>query len=125
MARSLGLSTREDFEDWLNNGGRGLEFGAYFPQKPQEIYADEWQGWPDFLGARRSYDDAKNQLRELGLASVDDWLELATTNPKKLTELRIPIRPHLAYKADFKGYYDWLGLEAPSSESSSGDDKSE
>jgi len=109
MARGLGLDTKDDFDDWLNNGGRGVEFGGYFPQKPDELYEDDWRGWDDFLGARRSYDDAKRELKQLGLTTRDEWQHFTQNYPDVLADLRIPVVPEQAYRADFKGFDDWLG----------------
>jgi len=108
------LILKKNFFDWLNNGNRGNAFGsAYFPAKPHELYIEEWRGWDDFLGARRDYQDAKRVVKNLGIQSQAQWWNFAEQHPDILAELRVPVRPHRAYRQQFLGYDDWLGLSSP------------
>ena len=102
-ARSMGLRSRADWED--------LGVPKYAPSRPQDMYPDEWRGWDDWLGTRRPYDDGRRLARTLGIHSELRWYDFAYRHPGVLEDLRLPFRPPLAYRADFRGWGDWLGLE--------------
>ena len=48
--------------------------GAYsLPKNPEVMYKDSWQGWDDFLGVMRSFEEARGLSRGLGLKSEEEW----------------------------------------------------
>lgn len=87
-------------EDWDDCVASGLQ-GAYVPQRPDEMYADQWVSWDEFLGVMRSYEDTRQlAVNVLGLKSLDEYIIFVRSDPKRAQGLRIPVRPDLKYKND-------------------------
>mmetsp|Transcript_26993 Transcript_26993/g.90354 ORF Transcript_26993/g.90354 Transcript_26993/m.90354 type:complete len:111 (+) Transcript_26993:378-710(+) len=80
------------------------------PSDPETMYADEWQGWDDWLGRPLPYRDAKTVVSTLGILTQQDWWRAVKERAECLQDLRVPSRPHIYYK-EWAGYDDWLGLE--------------
>jgi len=74
------------------------------------MFPDEWLGWDDYLGVRRKYADGRHIARTLGITSELRWYTYAIENSGVLADLRLPFRPPQAYKDDWRGWEDWLGL---------------
>ena len=100
--KGMGLRTEEEFRD--------IGVPQYCPSRPDDMFADEWRGWDDFLGVRRPYDDARRLARTLGVASEFGWSAFAHRHAPVLEDLRLPARPSLAYGDAWRGWADWLGL---------------
>lgn len=110
-ARSLGFS-KADWDDWVGDGKASPSLGPYMPSDPKSMYPDDWQGWDDWLGVPRPYDEARGEVHRLGLRTQQAWWEMVENEPELLEELRIPARPHLYYPSrgtKWLGYDDWLG----------------
>lgn len=119
FARSLGLKGRYQWLKWFNkNEPQDL------PKWPNHFYLKKgWAGWNDFLNTEiinrgrkyrlsqsqefRSFEEARNYARSLGLKSMTEW--------KKLVQLDalpsdIPSYPNSVYKTKgWKGTGDFLG----------------
>lgn len=84
------------------------------PKCPQEAYKNEgWVSWPVFLGNEQKsteylpYNEAKNYVNSLGLASVSEWKSLCS---QKKIPFNIPYYPMVTYKGKgWKGMSEWLG----------------
>eukprot|EP00951_Prasinocladus_malaysianus_P020666 scaffold169538_cov30-Prasinocladus_malaysianus.AAC.1 len=63
-ARSMGLRTRQEFEEYDCPGSYGV------PKNPQVVYHDSWAGWDDFLGVPYSFEEARAKARDLKCAYV-------------------------------------------------------
>ena len=104
--------------------------------EPREaMYAEEWQGWDDFLGVILPYSQAQLPCsqatcpgqarlvsRMLGLKSQDDWYTFVESDSVRrvapiysswtvsralgLRGLRLPALPAVYYKTDWQGYED-------------------
>ena len=48
--------------------------------------------------------------RSLGVRSQEQWWAVTREQSELLLKLRIPARPHLFYRKEWKGYDEWLGL---------------
>lgn len=123
FARSLGL---KDVREWrlfcrgkLPNKGK---LPMDIPKAPEQVYAKNgWQGTGDWLGTGavatfnrkyKSFKDARDYVRSLGLKSAEDWLLFCKgLMPEKGTLPEdIPAGPRAKYlKSGWKGFPDWLG----------------
>lgn len=63
MARAMGLSDLEEWQEYSCPGAYRL------PPNPNEVWADEWLGWDDWLGTPYSYEKAQEVVRAAGLRS--------------------------------------------------------
>jgi hypothetical protein len=52
--------------------------GAYqLPKNPNEVWADDWKGWEDFLGICLEFEEARNVARSLKNIKMEEaYLEL-------------------------------------------------
>lgn len=115
-----GLRTRREWRSWIRGNAKALRYRfmgfypdgpAYVPEAPDDVYADEWRGWDDWLGVILPYEEAKRVAASLGVSSQEQWWQFAEGNDKLLMRLRIPATPHLYYRnGEWQGYDDWLGL---------------
>jgi hypothetical protein len=105
IARGHGFDSKEEF----------LEYscpGAYqVPKNPDEVWQDEWRGWEDWLGVCYGFTEGREIARGLNVESKDTYLKLF--QDKKIDDddpaSRLPYRPDLKYKSEWKGWEDWLG----------------
>jgi superfamily II DNA or RNA helicase len=94
------------------------------PKAPEQVYADSgWQGSGDWLGTGsiatfnrqyKSFKDARDYVRSLGLKSAEDWrLFCKGLLPGKGDLPKdIPAGPRAKYlKTGWKGFPDWLGTD--------------
>lgn len=109
--RSQNLKNAEEWKIWANSPLRPVDI----PKAPRSVYKDDWVDMGDWLGtfkkhqknkSFRSFTDAREYARGLGLKSASDWRAWVRTlgRPKD-----IPSSPHLIYKNDFDSWADWLG----------------
>ncbi|CAE7599414.1 nadsyn1 [Symbiodinium natans] len=100
----------EEWDEWVAEGKKSPFLGPYVPSDPEAMYAEEWQGWEDFLGCILSFQEARLISRMLGLRSQEDWYAFVEDDPVRLRSLRLPALPSIYYKSEWKGYEDWLAL---------------
>jgi len=90
---SMGLRSKDEWDEIVD----GL--GPYLPNRPDEMYADEWVSWNEFLGIMRSYEEAQYMVRfVLQLKSMDEYNAFVEADKKRAEGLRIPAKPHIVYK---------------------------
>ncbi|CAJ1350479.1 unnamed protein product [Effrenium voratum] len=87
--QAIGFASREEWDEWVAEGKKSPFLGPYVPSDPEAMYAEEWQGWGDFLGVLLLYQEA---------------------DAVRLRALRLPALPSIVYKEEWQGYEDWLGL---------------
>ena len=106
-ARSLGLKSHEDWLEFVKSGKKPSEI----PADPYKFYKDKgWLSWPDFLGYKeghvpgeyRSFEEAREYARSLGLKNVKEWREWSKSGNKPSD---IPSNPDQFYKG--KGWKNW------------------
>jgi len=101
VARARGHSSIEEF----------LEYdcpGAYsVPKNPDELFADEWQGWGDFLGLMFPYEEAVAKMKELMIESEDEFYEMKAKNDPRM--VRFPAQPEKYYKGKWQGWGAFKG----------------
>ncbi len=109
--RSLALTGQSAYMEWSAKGSRPDDI----PSMPNRVYADEWSGWPDWLGTGRrtknysSFREARDFVRTLGLKTLTEWRKYheAHLSPGK-SNWSIPLIPDKYYK-EWSSYEDWLG----------------
>ena len=80
------------------------------PYDPKKYYKDKWKGWEDFLGFTKvlSFKDAKRLIIVKKLKNVIDYQNFVRKNNDN-PNLSLPWHPERKYKADWKGWPDFLG----------------
>ena len=116
---SLGLKSFEEWKEWSKSGVRPHDI----PSHPERDYKNEgWKSWPDFLGYRpghiaekhsttkkRSFPEARNFARSLGLKSKVEWEEWRKSGERPDD---IPSSPDHVYKDEgWLSWGDFLGFE--------------
>ncbi len=91
------------------------------PSTPDKTYKNAgWLGWGDWLGTGtvapgqmvyRSYPEAKDFVRTLGLKSMSDWGKFTAGKDESLPIFPqdIPKAPHATYKDQWENWGEWLG----------------
>jgi hypothetical protein len=108
FVRSLGLSGSKEWQAWCKTPARPADI----PTNPYLVYADEgWTSYADWLGTKsgqvRTFEQARDFTRSLGLKGSKEWFEWAKTNDRPSD---IPASPRNAYKdAGWLNWADWLG----------------
>ena len=106
IARGHGFDSKEEFLEYSCPGAYQL------PKNPDEVWSIEWKGWDDFLGVCYGFSEGREIARGLKVFSREEYLELF--EKRKIDDdepaSRLPFRPDLKYKADWKGWEDFLGV---------------
>lgn len=111
FVHALKLRNQNEWRVYCASG----EKPADIPVAPHVAYGPAFQGYGDWLGTGtiathqlryRSFTEARAFVRELGLEDQLTWHAYCTSGQKPLD---IPRNPQRTYKAEFKGYGDWLG----------------
>ena len=107
LVMKLGIKSRIDF---VNKRKVGI-IPPNIPSDPQRVYT-EWISWDYFLRDENkewlSFDDAKAFVHSLKIKSMKDFF---LKKDKKIVPINIPTRPDIIYKAEWKGWYVFLGKE--------------
>ena len=128
IARTLNVPAVEEWDDYRGRGPYAL------PTDPEVVWSEEWVGWEDWLGFMLPFDDARQRASELGLRSEEEYLAikretqeteqsdpsawngqhaltLRSRNPCAPDLARLPLRPDLYYKLEWKGWEYYLGQD--------------
>lgn len=112
FARSLNLKNARGWEQFSKSGQRPNGI----PGIPYRIYKNEWQGWGDWLGTGKVWNqgrifkpfkEAREFARSLGLDGQQAWLEYCASGQRPDD---IPSNPQQVYKDEWRGVSDWLGI---------------
>jgi hypothetical protein len=104
IARGHGFQSKEEF----------LEYscaGAYqVPKNPDEVWKDDWKGWDDWLGISWDFAPGREIARALNVTTKEEYMKLFENKLVDDDEQasRLPYRPDLKHKAEWKGWEDWL-----------------
>ena len=113
FARNLGLRSGVQWTDYCQLGKKPADI----PSSPEYIYANKgWSGWGDWLGTGsvahtlrrfRSFRDARQFVRGLGLTSGKEWRAYSKGDERPFD---IPTAPNVVYaNLGWSGMGDWLG----------------
>ena len=113
--KTLGLKNQKEWNAFV----RSAKLPFDIPGKPARTYKNSgWLGYGDWLGTGqianfnklyKSFEEAREYVRTLGIISVQDWYKLYTKSEKKPTD--IPLNPYKTYKNQWISWSDWLGYE--------------
>jgi superfamily II DNA or RNA helicase len=114
FVHQLKLKTHKEWTDWKKTDAKPCDI----PADPSKTYKNNgWQGVGDWLGTNvianqkrihRSYNEARDFVRQLRLKSGKEWLEWTKTDDKPSD---IPANPEAVYKdKGWLGWSDWLGI---------------
>ncbi|MDE1812685.1 MAG: DEAD/DEAH box helicase family protein [Thaumarchaeota archaeon] len=111
--RKLNLKSGSEWKEWAKSGKRPLDI----PSNPDMVYKNEWKSMGDWLGTFtiahqnkefRSFKDAREQVRKLGLKSYSEWRKWISSERRAAD---IPANPQIFYKNLWVDWSDWLGTE--------------
>ncbi len=111
FVRKLGLKNQKEWSAYRKSDNKPDDI----PSNPNATYKKEWKGFGDWTGTGniaafnkvyRSYKEAREFVRKLGLKNRDEWKEYCKSDDKPDD---IPANPNGTYKKEFKGFGDWLG----------------
>ncbi len=115
FARTLKLKTADEWREFAKSPNRPADVAA----APWETYKEQWVTLGDWLGTEavanqnreyRSFEDARNFARSLGLKSGSDWMNFATS---RRLPTDVPANPARVFKnSGWIGMGDWLGTGA-------------
>lgn len=111
LVHTLGLHQTKTYKQYIKN-----HTNIPVPSRPDEVYAADWRGWHDFLGAKSrpdvnhnflTFTEAREFVRSLKLFTTTAWRKYIMTaaHPRN-----IPTNPNLYYK-EWQGMRDWLGIK--------------
>jgi hypothetical protein len=104
----LGLRSKAEWDEYVEDGK--VFHRSYLPNHPDEMYADEWVSWEEFLGLMRSYNDTRNIVQNvLHLLTLKEYNQFIAINPKRAEGLRIPAKPWIVYREQWIGEEDFFG----------------
>ena len=107
FVHGLGLKSWDAWKEYCKSGAKPEDI----PSSPEDVY-DEFKGYSDWIGhinvrsahrEFRSFEEAREFVRELGLKDKDEWLKYIRSGEKPSY---IPSRPDVVYRAEFKGWGD-------------------
>ena len=114
FVRSKGLTNVREWKTFCRSGGKPDDI----PTNPNQTYKAEWRGFGDWLGTGavapkdrqfRSFQAAQAFVRSKGLTSQAEWRTFCRSGGKPDD---IPTNPSQVYKAEWRGFGDWLGTGA-------------
>lgn len=93
----LGLRSKEEWDEYVADGKP--QHGPYLPNRPDEMYAEEWESWEEFLGLIRPYNETRSIVRHiLQLKSIEEYESFVESHRTRAEGLRIPAMPSIVYK---------------------------
>ena len=110
FVRSKGLTSQAEWIRYCRSGERPDDI----PSNPNQVYKAEWRGMGDWLGTGavapkdrqyRSFQAARAFVRSKGLTKLREWKTFCRSGGKPDD---IPAHPELVYKAEWRGFGDWL-----------------
>jgi Phage-integrase repeat unit len=109
LARTLALGGQGGWRRYARSGEKPDDF----PSRPDAVYEGKgWVDWADFLGTGshkggwRSFEEAREHVRSLGLKTTDEWTAYARSADKPANILAYPRE---VYKDQWESMGDWLG----------------
>ena len=114
FVRSKELTNVREWKTFCRSGGKPDDI----PATPEGVYKAEWRGFGDWLGTGavapkdrqfRSFQAARALVRSKGLTSRADWTRYCRSGEKPDD---IPAASDQTYKAEWRGFGDWLGTGA-------------
>lgn len=81
-----------------------------WPDEPDKYYADEWEGWREFMGFEKtvyftSYPTLQERVRQAGIKSIQHYVLECKKNSNW------PFNPENTYPKEWKGWYEFFGIK--------------
>ena len=114
FVRSKELTNVREWKTFCRSGGKPDDI----PASPYVVYKVEWRGMGDWLGTGavapkdrqyRSFQAARAFARRKELTNQAEWRAFCGSGEKPDD---IPATPERIYKAEWRGFGDWLGTGA-------------
>ncbi len=114
FVRSKGLTNQAEWRAFCRSGDKPDDI----PAAPPKVYKAEWRGTGDWLGTGavatrdrqyRSFQAARAFVRNKELTNQAEWFRFCHSGEKPDD---IPATPNVIYKAEWRGFGDWLGTGA-------------
>ena len=112
LIRKECIGSRKQYNEWHKSNKP-----KKIPRFPNRAYAEQWEGWNDFLGNDNSFDNKPKAYRpfaeaiawahRLGLKGFEEWLNYVKENRETFPK-DIPTRPDVVYD-DWLSWMHWLG----------------
>ncbi|KAL9182316.1 hypothetical protein ACHAXT_012968 [Thalassiosira profunda] len=105
IARGHGFDSKDEFIEYTCPGAYQI------PKDADVVWKESWRGWDDFLGVSLGFKEGRTVARALkGVDTEEAYLELmrSKTIPDDDIASRLPFRPDLKYKSEWKGWEDFL-----------------
>jgi hypothetical protein len=109
----LKLNSEREWRKYCKSGNKPEDI----PYNPASVYKKKWKGMGDWLGTGtiapgnkifRPFKEPRAFVHTLGLTRWEDWITYCRSGNRPLD---IPVNPENTYKADWRGWPDWLGYE--------------
>lgn len=107
----LGLRSKEEWDEYVADGK--IYHGPYLPNYPDEMYAQDWVSWEEFLGITRTYNESKALLRDvLKLENEEEYTNFIVMDSQRAAGLRLPFKPNIVYaNSEWISWKDYLGID--------------
>ena len=111
FVKSLKLKSRGEREEYCKSGRKTKDI----PYQGRQTYKKDWKGWGDWLGTDyvanqlreyRTFEEARNFARSLGLHNQHEWKKYATGNMKPAD---IPANPQGVYNKEWINWFSRFG----------------
>ena len=116
IARSSGVTGAAHWSQWVHKNQNKFDERIVLAPQQTPSYSNAWNGWTDFLGTKRyvkknwmKFSELKKIAIESNCMKRPEWPNWVEKNSKKYDE-PIPSKPDIAYKKQWLGWPDFLGV---------------
>lgn len=105
--RSLGFRNRSQYKVWAKERTGTVNV----PENPDEVYADKWKSWNDFLGIEElmTYEEAMAYIKPFGFRTFAEFQKWSASEQRPSN---FPSDPRRKYKEHWINWQDFLGVES-------------
>eukprot|EP00617_Octactis_speculum_P026799 CAMPEP_0185771214 /NCGR_PEP_ID=MMETSP1174-20130828/63712_1 /TAXON_ID=35687 /ORGANISM="Dictyocha speculum, Strain CCMP1381" /LENGTH=142 /DNA_ID=CAMNT_0028457001 /DNA_START=94 /DNA_END=519 /DNA_ORIENTATION=+ len=121
MAQCMGFTSKDEWDEYSCPGAYQL------PKDPDVLYSDQFVDWGDWLGVVLQFAEGREKTRSLKFKSEDEYYSFVNGKEPSPTSqetafhkhaaggkrtgvrvaTRLPARPDLKYKLEWRGWDDW------------------
>lgn len=108
QVRQQGFTSRNQYKRWVREERVGL---GNLPINPDVVYADEWEGWENYLGIKEdmTFEEAREHIKPFNLSTSTEFSKWSSSGKRPSN---FPSTPKLKYYKE--GWINWkhfLGAE--------------
>lgn len=106
IVRKHGFHSAQEFQNYECPGSYGV------CKNVEEVYANEFRGWDDFLGVPPVFIEARQFMRLQGITSEEHYAIFLKSrrSQEDCISSRLPCMPDRYYKEEWCGWGDFLGF---------------